>query len=236
MSRGTGRKTRPGPQPLPGTDCMTDSFSWERELARRGYLAVTGVDEAGRGPLAGPVVAAAVILPPDCAYQYYRDSKKLTAPQREHLFATLQANGARVGVGLASPGEIDRDNILRASLLAMQRAVQQLGKGPAVPSPDFLLVDGTFPVPLTLPQQPLVRGETASASIAAASIVAKVTRDRLMDELDQRYPAYQFCRHKGYPTALHRDLLRRLGPCPEHRRSFRGVRELLAESDAAVAA
>ncbi|OQX17919.1 MAG: ribonuclease HII [Desulfobulbaceae bacterium A2] len=220
---------------MPGTDCAGDSFFWERELARRGYLGITGVDEAGRGPLAGPVVAAAVILPADCDYQHYRDSKKLTAPQRERLLEKLRTSNARIGVGQASPAEIDRDNILRASLLAMRRAVQQLAENSDLPSPDFLLVDGTFPVSLSLQQRTLVRGETASASIAAASIVAKVTRDRLLDELDQQYPAYQFCRHKGYPTALHRDLLRRLGPCPEHRRSFRGVRELLHDETAVAA-
>jgi len=231
LSRGRGGGARRQSGRLPGTELTADSCFWERELAARGYRAVVGLDEAGRGPLAGPVVAAAVILPPDGDAACYRDSKVLSAARREVLCDLLRESGARVGVALATAAEIDRVNILRASLLAMRRAVELLAGEAGRPAPDFLLVDGTMPVPLPLPQQTLVRGEQASASIAAASIVAKVTRDRLMDELDQQFPDYQFRRHKGYPTALHRELLLRLGPCPAHRRGFRGVRELETDRD-----
>lgn len=184
---------------------------------------MAGTDEAGRGPLAGPVVAASVILPVQCRYDQFLDSKKLTPLRRRELCATLADMGAMVGVAVVSAAEIDRLNILQASLLAMKKAVSLL---PVVP--DFLLVDGKFTVPLHLPQQALVRGESRSASIAAASIVAKVTRDELMERYHQEYPQYNFNRHKGYPTAEHRRIMARIGPCPIHRQSFRPVRECLA--------
>jgi ribonuclease HII len=199
------------------------TFSFERALAGKGMGRVAGVDEAGRGPLAGPVVAAAVILPADCCYILFQDSKKLTEKKREELFATLTGMGIPIGIGVATVEEIDAVNILQASLLAMQRAVLDLAE-PA----DFLLVDGTFPVPLKMNQQTLVKGEDKSASIAAASIVAKVTRDRMMTDYHARYPHYNFKKHKGYPTSEHRELLLRFGPCAIHRRTFSGVRELLA--------
>jgi len=201
-----------------------DTFSIERSLLRQGYSIVAGTDEAGRGPLAGPVVAASVILPVSCRYAQFRDSKKLTVRSRSELFATLGEMGAMVGVGVVSAAEIDSLNILQASLLAMKKAVAAL---PVVP--DFLLVDGKFTVPVPLPQQALVRGESRSASIAAASIVAKVTRDELMDQYHQEYPRYNFSRHKGYPTAEHRRIIALIGPCPIHRQSFRPVREWLAK-------
>ena len=197
-----------------------DSFAYERGLAERGYQAVAGVDEAGRGPLAGPVVAGAVILPLDCRFEQFKDSKKLSPQAREKLFVVLQDMDIPLGVGLASPAEIDRINILQASLLAMKRAVLAL----SVKS-DYLLVDGKFQVPLGLPQQALVKGESKSASIAAASIIAKVSRDRLMAQYHQQFPEYCFDRHKGYPTALHRQLVKKFGPCEIHRRTFKGVRE-----------
>lgn len=201
-----------------------DTFALERSLMRQGYATVAGTDEAGRGPLAGPVVAACVILPSDCNHQQFRDSKKLSPQVREELCATLFEIGALVGVGLCSPTEIDRINILQASLLAMKRAVEDL---PAVP--DFLLVDGKFPVPLPMPQQALVKGDSRSASISAASIVAKVRRDAMMELHHAEYPQYDFLRHKGYPTAEHRRLIRKHGPCPIHRRSFKPVRECLGQ-------
>ncbi|MCK9294545.1 MAG: ribonuclease HII [Desulfobulbaceae bacterium] len=200
-----------------------DTFSFERELTGKGVLLVAGVDEAGRGPLAGPVVAASVILPADCRYSLFQDSKKLTEKQRDTLFATLTGMGIPIGVGVASPEEIDEINILQASLLAMKRAVLEL---PAMP--DFLLVDGKFTVPLQVNQQALVKGESKSASIAAASIVAKVTRDKIMRDYHATYPCYNFEKHKGYPTKEHRDLLRQFGPCEIHRKTFSGVQELLA--------
>lgn len=200
------------------------TFSFERELTGKGVRLVAGVDEAGRGPLAGPVVAAAVILPADCQYFLFQDSKKLTEKQRERLFATLTGMGIPIGVGVATPAEIDEINILRASLLAMKRAVLALPE-----MPDFLLVDGKFTVPLKVSQQALVKGESKSASIAAASIVAKVTRDRMMLDYHAAYPRYNFKKHKGYPTQEHRNLLIQFGPCAIHRKTFGGVRELLGQ-------
>jgi ribonuclease HII len=198
-----------------------DTFSFERELAGKGARLVAGVDEAGRGPLAGPVVAASVILPADCRYFLFQDSKKLTEKQRERLFAILTDMGIPIGVGVATPAEIDEINILQASLLAMKRAVFDLPE-----MPDFLLVDGKFTVPLKVNQQALVKGESKSASIAAASIVAKVTRDRIMLGYHDMYPRYNFKKHKGYPTKEHRNLLIQFGPCEIHRKTFSGVREL----------
>lgn len=186
---------------------------------------IAGVDEAGRGPLAGPVVAACVVLPQDCDSPPYRDSKKLTQRQRERLFALLQSNGAQIGVGLADPREIEELNILQASLLAMRRAVIACAETDGRAAPDYLLVDGTFQVPAAVGQRTLIKGESKSASIAAASIIAKVTRDRLMTEAHRCYPQYGFHRHQGYPTREHREAIRIHGPCPLHRRTFRGVAE-----------
>lgn len=205
----------------------SDMFSHERVLYRQGMHCVAGVDEAGRGPLAGPVVAACVVLPQESVSHPFRDSKKLTPRQRERLFALLHSNGARIGVGLADPREIEELNILQASLLAMQRAVMACAEADSRSTPDYLLVDGTFQVPLAVQQCTLVKGESKSASIAAASIIAKVTRDQLMAEAHCRYPQYGFQRHQGYPTREHREAIRMHGPCPLHRRTFRGVTEYL---------
>lgn len=192
-------------------------------------LCVGGVDEAGRGPLAGPVVAACVILDPKDDTTLYADSKVLTASRREELFDRLHSSNAIIGVGQANAREIETINILQASLLAMRRAVLAcVATNPPV-QPDFLLVDGKFTVPLPLAQQALVKGESKSASIAAASIVAKVTRDRFMQQAHERFPVYGFDRHQGYPTKAHREALRRHGPCELHRRTFRGVAELLSD-------
>ena len=188
----------------------------------QGYGLVAGTDEVGRGPLAGPVVAACVILPSGCDPQLFRDSKQLSHQRRVELAAVLTATGARVGIGIVSAAEIDVLNILQASLLAMKKAVENL----PVP-PDFLLVDGKIPVPLAMPQQALVKGDSRSASIAAASIIAKVTRDAMMEAFHREYPQYNFHRHKGYGTAEHCRLLKLHGPCPLHRRSFAPVREAL---------
>lgn len=198
----------------------SDTFSLERELHLLGYTGVAGIDEVGRGPLAGPVVAASVILPQDCDYAQFQDSKKLTPERRERLAAVLKEIGAIIGIGLVSEQKIDRLNILQASLLAMKKSVESLAE-----AADFLLVDGKFPVPVDLPQRFLVKGESRSASIAAASIVAKVTRDDLMRQYHRQYPQYAFNKNMGYPTLEHRQALAAHGPCPLHRRTFCGVRE-----------
>ncbi len=205
-----------------------DTFHFERSLYQRGYTHVAGVDEAGRGPLAGPVVAACIVLPKDCNYHVFKDSKVLTARCRSMLFDVLQGNGAVIGVGIAGPREIERHNILQASLLAMKRAMEASCNQKNGVAPNYLLVDGTFQVPVALGQLTLVKGESKSASIAAASIIAKVTRDRLMAEGHRQYPEYGFLHNQGYPTREHRLAIREYGPCPWHRRTFRGVREFLA--------
>jgi ribonuclease HII len=199
----------------------SDTFSFERSLYAKGVLRVAGCDEVGRGPLAGPVVAAAVILPQNCRYDQFVDSKLLTHKQRLSLEEILLALPVAFGIGIVSEQEIDRINILQASLFAMRMAVQNLPG----PQPDFLLVDGKFRVPMTIDQQPLIKGESKSASIAAASIIAKVTRDRLMDDLHDQYPVYNFLQNKGYPTREHRKALAGFGPCPVHRKTFKGVKE-----------
>ncbi len=197
-----------------------DNFALEKQLHSLGKCFVAGTDEAGRGPLAGPVVAAAVILPTDCQPARFLDSKKLSHKKRVVLYNLLQEIGADIGTGICSAVEIDQLNILQASLLAMKRAVMDLAH-----FPNFLLVDGKFETSLELPQQALTKGEDKSASIAAASIVAKVTRDAIMDEMHLRYPHYEFCQNKGYPTKAHRKAIAEYGICKEHRRSFKGVKE-----------
>ncbi|MBI2178059.1 MAG: ribonuclease HII [Candidatus Tectomicrobia bacterium] len=182
----------------------------------QGLRSVAGVDEAGRGPLAGPVVAAAVVLDPGDPIEGLADSKRLTPGRREALFGETAS--------AAGPREIERRNILQASLWAMARAARRLSL-----RPDHLLVDGNRRIPLALPQTPVVSGDALCACVAAASIVAKVLRDRLMVRLDRDFPAYGFVRHKGYPTREHLAALRARGPCRLHRRTFRGVPDLLGE-------
>ncbi len=199
---------------------MSPSFHLERKHWRSGCRYVAGLDEAGRGCLAGPVVAAAVILPPDANIPGLNDSKKLSASQRDVLMPIITREALAVGVGRCSPTEIDQLNILHASLEAMRRAVADLTL-----SPDILLVDGNRAIrnpPCA--QQTVIKGDAKSLSIAAASIVAKVTRDRLMVELDSDFPVYGWAIHKGYPTAVHYDALAAHGPSPHHRRSFKLVR------------
>lgn len=198
------------------------NFSIEKSLYRQGLLAVAGCDEVGRGPLAGPVVAASVILPRGCDPTVFLDSKQISHKRRTELFHLLHDADAIIGIGIVSERQIDELNILQASLLAMKISVDKLAaQGSA---PDYVLVDGKFAIPHPVPQQALIKGETKSASIAAASIIAKVTRDRIMDEFHEKYPAYNFKKHKGYPTKAHRDAIVEHGPCPIHRRSFRGVK------------
>jgi ribonuclease HII len=190
-------------------------------LARRqGYRHIAGIDEAGRGPLAGPVVAAAVILPAGFSLDGLDDSKKLSPSRRDSLFVEIQERALAIGVGRADHELIDRINILQATLDAMRQAVENL---PSLP--DFLLIDGISSIHLNIPQKTIKKGDSLSASIAAASIIAKVTRDRLMSLYDTQYPGYGFAGHKGYGSASHLAAIAKLGPSPIHRLSFRGVRE-----------
>jgi len=196
-------------------------FTIELKAMRKGAKRVCGIDEAGRGPWAGPVVAAAVVLDPNNIPHGLNDSKKLTEARREALFEPIMAS-AKVGIGIAEVDRIDRDNILQATLWAMAQAVGQID-GVAL-----ALVDGNRAPQLPCPVQTIIAGDATSLSIAAASIIAKVTRDRIMLGHDATYPQYGFARHKGYGTALHQDALRRLGPTPLHRRSFAPIAALLA--------
>lgn len=191
----------------------TDLF--EAEARRRGYRYIAGLDEAGRGPLAGPVVAAAVILPRRCQIPGLNDSKQLSEAERNRLYTAVCAKACMVGVGSASQEEIDQINILQATRLAMQRAIAAMSV-----VPDFLLLDAvTLPL-LAIPQRAIITGDCLSQSIAAASIIAKVTRDRMMAEYHQTFPQYNFLSHKGYCTPEHIRLLKRYGPCAIHRRTF----------------
>lgn len=199
---------------------MEPSDCFEAEAWRCGYRLVAGADEAGRGPLAGPVVAAAVILPRRCVLKGLNDSKQVAEGERERLYEEIAARALALAVGEASAQEIDRVNILEATRLAMGRAIQALPL-----QPDFLLTDALSLPGLSQPQRPIIKGDGLSVSIAAASIIAKVTRDRLMLDYHRRFPHYNFRVHKGYPTPEHLRLLAELGPCDIHRRSFRPVLE-----------
>lgn len=195
---------------------------FEKMYYRRGYHWIAGVDEAGRGPLAGPVVAAAVILPRDGIGEKLFDSKKISSKKREHLYETILAEAQGVGIGIIGQEEIDRVNILQATLKAMASAIENL---PA--PPDIILIDGLQGITLPIPQKPIRKGDQLCNSIAAASIVAKVTRDRMMRECHQKYPQYNFARHKGYGTKEHRKAIEKFGICELHRKTFRGVKEYL---------
>ena len=197
-------------------------FSFETRALVRGLTPVCGIDEAGRGPWAGPVVAAAVILDPARIPAGLDDSKKLSGARREALYPGIMA-AAQVGIGIADAARIDRDNILAATLWAMGEAVRTLTTEPAL-----ALVDGNRAPKLACAVETIVQGDGHCLSIAAASIIAKVTRDRLMIDLDTEFPGYSFARHKGYGTAEHQAALARLGPSPQHRRSFAPVAALLA--------
>jgi ribonuclease HII len=199
----------------------------ESSLHARGVKRVAGVDEAGRGPLAGPVAAAAVILPRDFSCPGLDDSKKITAARRELLFEQLTGNPQVVwAVAIADCGEIDRLNILRASHLAMRRAVESID-----PRPDHCLIDGLPVHGFPVPHDAIVKGDGLSLSIAAASIIAKVTRDRLMREIDREFPQFGFARHQGYGTKEHLEALRIHGPCRHHRRTFQPVAQLALPLD-----
>lgn len=194
---------------------MMDWYFHQREAQSRGYLRVCGIDEAGRGPLAGPVCAAAVILPDGLEIEGLNDSKKLTEKKREALFDVITARAEAYGIGWASEQEIDQVNILQATFLAMARAVEAL----SLPA-DFALVDGNRMPPLSIPGETIVKGDGKAACIAAASVLAKVSRDRALRKLDQRHPEYGFAQHKGYGTKAHYAAIKQYGLLPEHRRSF----------------
>lgn len=195
---------------------------FETELWDTGVMRIAGVDEAGMSPLAGPVVAGAVILAPSSRLTGVDDSKKLDAGTREALAIEIKAHAVAWGVGIVTHEEIDRINIYRAGLLAMRRAVEALS-----PEPEALLIDARKLPELPMPQRAIIKGDALSLSIAAASIIAKTTRDAIMVELDRRYPGYGFAKHKGYPVREHYDALERLGATEVHRRSFAPVRKVL---------
>ena len=200
-------------------DRPIDLLSLESDLWRKGFRTVAGVDEVGRGPLAGPVVAACVVFPQDFFLPEVNDSKKVTAKKRERLFDQILDTAREVGIGIVGEKTIDAMNILNASLKAMFKAVQKLKN-----VPEFILVDGNQRIPnLPLPQMPVIKGDSKSLSIAAASIVAKVTRDRIMLKYHEEYPEFCFADHKGYGTRTHMEALKVFGPCRIHRRSFKLV-------------
>lgn len=191
------------------------TLEYENARYAEGYTAVCGCDEAGRGPLCGPVVAAAVILPRDTVIEGLNDSKKLTEKKREALFEVIKEKAVAYAIAEASPAEIDEINILNASMLAMRRAVEALPV-----KADFALIDGNCSRGFEIPTETVVKGDAKSASIAAASILAKVTRDRQCVELDREYPEYNIAKHKGYPTKEHMDAVRKYGVAPIYRKSF----------------
>jgi len=193
------------------------NLEFEKQIWAKGRIPA-GVDEAGRGPLAGPVVAAAVVLPDDCKIDGLDDSKKLSPSKRKKLFEEIKLVAISYAVGIVEPEEIDKINILQAALLAMEISVKKL-----TTKPDYLLIDGNQKTSLLLIQETIVKGDSKSCSIAAASILAKVTRDTIMEEYHLTYPEYNFKDHKGYPTKEHYQAIKEYGPCPIHRKTFRGV-------------
>ena len=199
-------------------------YTYERAAAERGNVLVAGVDEAGRGPLAGPVAVAAVILPQELYLSRLNDSKKLSAKVREDLFVEITDQVIAYHVTLVDAAEIDRINILQATLRGMYEAVAAL-----TPVPEEVLIDSLEMTLLSIPSQAIIKGDAKSASIAAASILAKVTRDRLMEQYDVEYPGYGFARHKGYGTAEHIAAIRKRGVCPIHRRTFEPIRSIIMQ-------
>jgi ribonuclease HII len=188
---------------------------FECHARQSGYRMIAGIDEAGRGPLAGPVVAAAVILPPDYRHPEINDSKQLTPGKRERLHEVIKADALAVGIGVVEAFVIDRMNILQATLMAMRDAVLDLSQ-----PPDYLLVDGKNRIDVRTPQETIIRGDARSISVAAASIIAKVSRDRIMEIYHRQFPQYNFLKNKGYGTGEHREAILRCGPCKIHRLSF----------------
>ncbi|MBI5026422.1 MAG: ribonuclease HII [Nitrospirae bacterium] len=206
--------------PLGQKKGINSIFSYDEEI-RKNYPLIAGLDEAGRGPLAGPVVAAAVILPGKLAIDGLRDSKKVLEDERERLFWDILCGSLDIGVGIVESDIIDGTNILRATKLAMEMAIKELNR-----KPDILLIDAVRLQDVSIPQKSIIKGESVSASIAAASIIAKVVRDSLMRAYHEKYPLYNFMEHKGYSTRQHIECLRLHGPCPIHRKSFRKVMDM----------
>ncbi len=198
-----------------------DIYQYDESLRKNGFLRLAGIDEAGRGPLAGPVVAAAVILKEGLRITGLRDSKKVPEKEREYLFHEVHSSSEDIGIGIVGPEDIDRLNILKATRLAMQHAVEHLSS-----PPDILVIDAVSIPSVSIKQLSPVKGESISASVAAASIIAKCTRDKIMCEYHQQYPRYKFDKHKGYSTREHMEMIRLYGPCPIHRKSFCRVMSL----------
>jgi ribonuclease HII len=198
-----------------------DIYQYDESLREKGFLTLAGIDEAGRGTLAGPVVAAAVVLNEGIRIARLRDSKKVPEKEREILFYKIQSSSTDIGIGIVGPEEIDRLNILRATRLSMQLAVEDLSN-----PPDILIIDAVSLPTIPIKQLSPVRGESVSASVAAASIIAKFVRDKIMLDYHRQYPDYNFKKHKGYSTREHLDMLQVYGPCPIHRKTFHGVMSL----------
>lgn len=195
-------------------------WHYENETRKQGHEIIAGIDEAGRGPLAGPVVAASVILPENCRVEGLNDSKKLSEKKRNLIFQIIQQKAVAIGIGITYENIIDQINILQAARAAMADSVSRLSC-----KPDFLLIDGNQKIPSIIPQLTIKKGDVLSASIAAASVIAKVTRDRMMLHYDGIYPQYGFSRHKGYGTQDHLKNISKFGPCKIHRKTFKGVKE-----------
>lgn len=198
--------------------------AYETSARADGFSVICGIDEAGRGPLCGPVCAAAVILPADCEIEGLNDSKKLSEKKREALFDIIRETAVSYGIAMATAQEIDEINILQATFLAMRRAVAALSV-----APDCALIDGNGKPGLSMEQRTIIKGDSKSVSVAAASVLAKVTRDRYMKAMDEQYPQYAFAQHKGYGTKLHYERIEQYGLCPEHRRTF--LKKILEHSE-----
>lgn len=201
---------------------VIDNYQYERELRAKGIRLIAGVDEVGRGPLIGPVVTACVILPEEFALEGLTDSKKLTEKKREALFPLIEEQALGIGIGMCSAKEIDEYNIYEATKIAMKRAIASCPV-----QPEHILIDA-MPLELDIPTTSIIKGDLKSVTISAASVIAKVTRDRMLDEMDEKYPMYDFKHNKGYPTKKHVEALMEYGVLLEHRRSYRPVQEALA--------
>ena len=206
-------------------DLESDPHSFERNARSSGYARIAGLDEAGRGPLAGQVVAAAVVLPPELFIPGVTDSKQVPEQERERLYDVIRGQALCFGIGIVDERTIDEVNIYQATIIAMERAIEALS-----PQPDYLLLDAMTLPRIAIPQKSLIKGDCRSHSIAAASILAKVTRDRLMRDLHRKFPHYNFEKHKGYGTKEHLALIQKFGPCDAHRRSFNPVAAMLKEA------
>jgi len=226
MPRGRSSSRRPHEdrnRDLFGNELASDPLFFERSARASGFTCIVGLDEAGRGPLAGPVVAAAVALPEGLRIPGLTDSKQVPEEDRERLFEVIRKQAVCYGIGIVHERTIEDVNILQATIIAMEQALQALS-----PRPDYLLLDALTLPRVPLPQKPLIKGDSRSHSIAAASILAKVTRDRLMMELHEKFPQYNFRKHKGYGTAEHLALLRKHGPCDAHRKTFNPIARMLS--------